>query len=939
MRDHIQRYLGRSLKNKLTFLFMITSTVVLVASFSAMMVNEALRTKAELVSANEVLADILAINVTPALVFDDPPAGEQILSSLSASREVLNAVVITPHGQIFASYTRKGVDPANQRIKPGGDLNAEIAKLILESKSRWDWDNDIEVIRTIEKDGHDIGQIIIVSDMAAIHARLKSILFSLGVILCGAFAVAWFLSTRLQKLISEPLLQISKVMNQVSETNDFTCRAQKTSNDEIGELVVGFNEMLARVEDRDAQLASHKENLELMVTVRTKELRVAKEKAEEASQAKSLFLANMSHEIRTPMNGIIGMAELLLKVDLPDKHQRFMTILHDSAVSLLETINHILDLSKIESGKLEMEIVPFNLIELGEDVLELFAVAAQRKEIELVCNPGTGLPTLLLGNSVHVRQVLVNLVNNALKFTDGGEVVLSLDIIAETAEQMTIRLAVSDTGIGISADKLSCIFESFTQADSSTTRKYGGTGLGLTISQQLVHLMGGTIEVSSLPGHGSTFSFTACFGKQAVVPARENSPVNLQGKRMLVVDDNTASRSALVAFAASHGMVAVGAGNGPVALELMKIGGERPFDIVVIDQCMPFMDGAELAQLIRNNGTLTEMKLILLTPATQVDCHERENSAGVDSFVCKPVRRSRLLQALQVLFVDQSISPVADPVAVQLPDLSDCRVLLVEDNEVNQIVAIELLKCLDITADLATNGVEALEMLTGRDGYQLIMMDCQMPIMDGYETTRRIRAQEAVAENDGVRLGQARIPIIALTANTLDTARERMLSCGMDDYLCKPYTLGQLQQILTAWLPNCKTLPVATAASEQDTVASPSGSGLAGYLDQTMLEQLRQIRSGVMSEFFDVYLVNITKQLELLRQEIVSGNAQGVEHLAHMMKSSSAMVGANRMAQLCEELEEYGATAAMAQVELAFALLIQEFPKVKQALAYELLRT
>lgn len=937
MRDNIQHYLGRSLKNKLTFLFMVTSTIVLVASFSALMVNEALRTRYELVTANEVLADILAINVTPALVFDDPPAGEQILSSLSANRDVLNAFVVTPQGQIFTSYIRKGNNPASVRLKPGIDLNADIAAMIIESRSRWDWDNDIEVIRSIVKDGQEIGRIIIVSDMEAIHVRLKSILLSLVVILCGAFAVAWFLSTRLQTLISAPLLQIISVMKQVSATNDFTCRAEKNSDDEIGELVVGFNEMIARVEDRDAQLASHKENLELMVTVRTKELRVAKEKAEEASQAKSQFLANMSHEIRTPMNGIIGMAELLLKVDLPEKHQRFMSILHDSAVSLLETINHILDLSKIESGKLEVEIIPFNLTELCEEVLELFAVPAQRKEIELVCSPGTGVPIVVLGNSVHVRQVLVNLINNALKFTDAGEVVLSLSVEEESINHCVVRLAVSDTGIGISAEKFACIFESFTQADSSTTRKYGGTGLGLTISQQLVHLMGGTIEVSSQPGQGSTFSFTVRFGKQEA--ASEGIPLNLLGKRVLVVDDNTASRSALVAFATSCGMIAVGAGNGSVALELLKIGGERPFDVVVIDQCMPFLDGAELAQLIRNNGTHADLKLILLTPATHVDCHERDNAAGVDFFVCKPVRRSHLLQALQSLFLDQSMLPVTETAPVQQRDPTDCRVLLVEDNEVNQIVAIELLKCLHITVDLATNGAEALEMLSGRGDYQLIMMDCQMPVMDGYETTRRIRAQEAAADNDGNRTGQTRMPIIALTANTLDTAREKMMSSGMDDYLCKPYTLVQMQQVLATWLPNGAASTAVAAESARDTDESSSGEDLAGYLDQVMLDQLRQIRSGVMAEFFDVFLVNITMQIDLLRQEIASANAQGVEHLAHMMKSSSGMVGATRMAQLCEELEGYGASASMEQVECTFALLMREFPKVKQALEYELLQT
>jgi signal transduction histidine kinase/DNA-binding response OmpR family regulator/HPt (histidine-containing phosphotransfer) domain-containing protein len=718
-------------------------------------------------------------------------------------------------------------------------------------------------------------------------------------------------------------------------TNDFTCRAQKTSNDEIGELVVGFNEMIARVEDRDAQLASHKENLELMVTVRTKELRVAKEMAEEASQAKSLFLANMSHEIRTPMNGIIGMAELLLKVDLPDKHQRFMNILHDSAVSLLETINHILDLSKIESGKLEVEIVPFDLTELCEEVLELFAVSAQRKDIELICSPGAGLPTLVLGNSVHVRQVLVNLVNNALKFTDVGEVVLSLAVIEETAENITVRLAVSDTGIGIFVEKLSCIFESFTQADSSTTRKYGGTGLGLSISQQLVHLMGGTIEVSSQPGHGSTFCFTVRFGKSEPAFVCKDDLANLQGKRVLVVDDNTTSRSVLVAFAASYGMIAVGAGNGSVALELIKIGGAQPFDVVVIDQCMPYMDGAELAQLIRNIDALAGLKLIMLTPTTHVDCYEQENSAGVDSFVCKPVRRSRLLQELLVFFADHSMQAAPELALVLPPDQTDCRVLLVEDNEVNQIVAIELFKCLDISVDLATNGVEALEMLSGRTDYQLIMMDCQMPVMDGYETTRKIREIEASAERSGIRSAPSRIPIIALTANTQDAAREKMSRCGMDDYLCKPYTLEQLQQMMTAWLPN-RVLP---AVGTGDNAADLSlGDDLDGYLDQAMLEQLRQIRSGVMSEFFDVYLVNIMKQIDLLHQEIASGNAQGVEHLAHMMKSSSAMVGAHRMATICEELEAYGEAAAMLQVEAAFALLMQEFPKVKLALEYELLR-
>ncbi|SEM66668.1 Signal transduction histidine kinase [Syntrophus gentianae] len=523
---------------------------------------------------------------------------------------------------------------------------------------------------------------------------------------------------------------------------------------------------------------------------------------ERASKAKSQFLANMSHEIRTPLNGILGMMELLSTEPLSDRQIRFLQMTRSSGDALLSVINDILDFSKIEAGRMELSLIEFDLRRLLEDVTGLFTESANRKGLELMYILEDDVPLLLFGDAYRIRQILVNLVGNGIKFTDRGEVVIRVEMPARQEGKLLLKFQVSDTGIGLPEQMQRHIFDAFSQADGSVTRHFGGTGLGLAIAKQLAQMMGGTIGVESQPGQGATFWFTIRVEEKKTLKPEKDLLVkkSLDGMRVLVVDDNETNLTILCHQLNRLGAEADKADNGRRALNMLQSAGWRsnPYHFAILDVMMPGMNGFDLARVISMDSSLDDVRLIILASPDVSQAEKEALGSRVDAYLTKPIRQTELLNTLRSTDAEDTTgNGNGDDNITKQPNIlsfNGRRILLVEDNEVNQEVGKAMLASLDCTVEVASNGHECLQRIDA-GAYDLILMDCQMPELDGYETTTIIRQQES---------GRTHIPILALTAHAMEGDRDTCLAAGMDDYLSKPFTKKQLGEAL------CRLLSPAT---------------------------------------------------------------------------------------------------------------------------------
>jgi two-component system, sensor histidine kinase and response regulator len=879
--------------------------ILMCVAASALLVASVLNMSAEVLNMRRSLSEHLLTlatavgeNASSALAQGDPTLARKALWGMSGDSSIRSVTLYDAHGQLLVSLPLDITAGSPDAPPREGSLATPAAEA---PATRYAGLTHVHIEAPILLNGERVGAIYVEAELTQLYTLVERSLSLMALALLITGLVVYVLSIHLQRLLLHP---VNELLRTTREERDTTLRLHQ-------------NELETRVEERTARL-----------NAAVAEAQAALKNAEAATRAKSEFLARMSHEIRTPMNGVLGMTELLRHATNLDSRQRgYADTIHNSGTALLGIIDDVLDFSKIEAGKLELDIAPFSIREVVEDSLDILAERAHSKGIELLCDIPLDVETAVCGDAQRLRQVIINLVGNAIKFTDQGEVKIALGTKDSNHSHAQFQFEVTDSGVGIKPENCAAIFESFAQEDNSTTRKYGGTGLGLAISKELIDLMGGQIGVESTPGVGSRFYFSIRLEIDHATVRGQRAAV-LKGTRILLVDDNSTSRKIVTAHLKSWGVLTTVASSSANAMEILDGDSNASWDACVLDGQMSTKDGVSLATAVRFRPSLALTPLLLMCKISATPAAE-PTATGRTAWISKPVRRAQLHARLSSLMTPErsSTSIVRRTASMPIPSVSLSRqresrikrVLLVEDNPVNQELAQAMLRELGVETVSAWTGEEALVKLAV-DKFEVVLMDCQMPKLDGYQTTRRVREWEH-------RAGRDRTPIVAVTANALQGDAAKCFQAGMDLYITKPFTLDQLFQALESFAADTE-LPAIAAA--------PSAAADSSTLDERVITRIREMQRPGNADLFvrmaTLYRPNSATLIKRAADYIRAQDFRGLASTAHALKSSSGNIGATSLADLCKSLEECANSANGKKAENIHEQIVSEQARVLRAL-------